>query len=95
MKSDARIFADDTSLFVVVDDPLTAYEILNHDLKLVEAWAKQWHMSFNPNPNKPAIGIVFTTKIKPHEHQPLTFNGIEVKSEEEHKHLGLILDKKT
>ena len=27
-------------------------------------------------------------------HKPLTFNGIEVKSEEEHKHLGLILDKK-
>ena len=27
-------------------------------------------------------------------HKPLTFNGIEVKSEVEHKHLGLILDKK-
>ena len=27
MKSDARIFADDTSLFVVVDDPQTAHVI--------------------------------------------------------------------
>lgn len=41
MKSEARIFADDTSLFVVVDDPLTSFEILDHDLRLVEAWAKQ------------------------------------------------------
>ena len=94
MKSDARIFADDTSLFVVVDDPHTAYEILNRDLKLVEAWAVQWHMSFNPDPNKPPIEIVFSTKTKPLVHKPLTFNGIEVKSEKEHKHLGLILDKK-
>ena len=86
MKSDARIFADDTSLFVVVDDPSTSYEILNHDLKLVEAWAKQWHMSFNPDPNKPPIEIVFSTKNKPLVHKPLIFNGIEVKSEEEHKH---------
>ena len=59
MKSDARIFADDTSLFVVVDDPLTSFEILSHDLKLVEAWAKQWHMSFNPAPPKPPIEVVF------------------------------------
>ena len=41
MKSDARIFADDTSLFVVVDDPKTSFEILSHDLRLVEEWANQ------------------------------------------------------
>ena len=65
MKSDARIFVDDTSLFVVVDDPQTAFEILSHDLKLVEVWARQWHMSFNPDPAKPPIEIVFSTKTKP------------------------------
>lgn len=36
MKYDAHIFADDTSFFVVVDDPKTSYEILSHDLRLVE-----------------------------------------------------------
>ena len=41
MTSDARIYADDTSLFVVVDDPKTSFEILDHDGRLVEAWAKQ------------------------------------------------------
>ena len=94
MKSDARIFADDTSLFVVVEDPQTTFEILSHDLRLVESWAKQWHMSFNPDPSKPPIEIVFSIKTKPHIHQPLFFNGVAVKAEEEHKHLGLILDKK-
>ena len=41
LKSEVRIFADDTSLFVVVDDPIASFEILNHDLKLIEKWANQ------------------------------------------------------
>ena len=41
LKSEVRIFADDTSLFVVVEDPIAAFEILNHDLKLIEKWADQ------------------------------------------------------
>ena len=94
MKSDARIFADDTSLFVVVDDPKSSYEILSHDLRLVEEWAKQWRMSFNPDPSKPPIEVVFSTKTKPYIHLPLTFNGVSVEVKEEHKHLGLMLDKK-
>ena len=70
LKSDVRIFADDTSLFVVVDDPITSYEILNHDLKLIEKWAYQWKMSFNPDKNKPPIEILFSTKnVKPN-HPP-------------------------
>ena len=51
-------------------------------------------MSFNPDPAKPPIEIVFSTKIKPPEHPSLFFNGSMVKSEVEHKHIGLILDKK-
>ena len=61
-------------------------------LKLLEGWAKQWHMSFNPDPSKPPIEIVFSTKTKPFLHPSLIFNGVVVKAEEEHKHLGLILD---
>ena len=94
LKSEVRIFADDTSLFVVVDDPIASYEILNHDIKLIEKWANQWKMSFNPDVSKPPIEIVFSTKnIKPN-HPPLFFNGIMVDSVDEHKHIGLTLDKK-
>ena len=69
MKSDARIFADDRSLFVVVYDPQTSFEILSRDLKLVEEWEKQWHMSFNPDPSQSPIEIAFSTKTKPFLHQ--------------------------
>ena len=51
-------------------------------------------MSFNPDITKPPIEILFSTKnVKPF-HPPLFFNGIMVNSVEEHKHIGLILDKK-
>ena len=92
MKSDARIFADDTSLFIIVDDPDVAFDILSHDLKLVEQWAKQWRMLFNPDISKPPIEVIFSTKRKPPNHRPLMFNGALVKKVDEHKHLGLILD---
>ena len=94
MKSDARIFADDTSLFVIVDDPVSAHETLSHDLGLVQDWANQWRMSFNPDPSKPPIEVIFSTKLNPPVHQPLIFNGVMVKRVNEHKHLGLVLDSK-
>ena len=43
LRSEVRIFADDTFLFVVVDDPVISFEIFNHDLlSLIEKWADQW-----------------------------------------------------
>ena len=51
-------------------------------------------MSFNPDITNPPIEILFSTKnVKPF-HPPLFFNGIMVNSVDEHKHIGLILDKK-
>ena len=45
IKSQIKFFADDTSLFSVVIDPLLSAAELNHDLKLIESWAFQWKMS--------------------------------------------------
>ena len=68
--------------------------IINHDLKLIEKWENQWKMSFNPDITKPPIEIIFSTKnVKP-IHPPLYVNGIMIDSVEEHKHIGLTLDKK-
>ena len=84
-------FADDTSLFsTVTDATLTASE-LNHDLKLIEQWPYLWKMSFNPDPNKQAIEVLFSHKINSSIHPPLYFNNQEVCSTVHHKHLGLIL----
>ena len=94
IKSKVKFFADDTSLYSIVKDPEVSARELNHDLELINNWAKQWKMSFNPDPTKPAEEILFSQKRRPTAHPPLYFNGVEVKRVMEHKHLGLILDPK-
>ena len=94
MKCDSRIFADDTSIFKIVDNPIKSSQDLGHDLNLVKLWAHQWKMSFNPDPTKPPVELIFSTKNKPIYHPPLTFNGIPLLRVTEHKHLGVTLDTK-
>ena len=48
-------------------------------------------MEFNPDPLKQATEVVFSCKRKKPIHPPLYFNGSQVSSESEQKHLGLIL----
>ena len=87
-------FADDTSLFSVVNDPNASTLDLNHELNLISQWAYQWKMSFNPDPTKQAVQVVFLRKSKQIDHAKIYFNDIEVKTVNDHKHLGLILDAK-
>ena len=49
-------------------------------------------MSFNPDPTKQAIQVVFTRKSKQIDHPKVYFNDIDVNTANDHKHLGLILD---
>ena len=92
LKSNVKIFADDTSLFSIVDDPTLSHEDLNHDLNLINTWAHQWKMSFNPDPSKQAIEVIFSHKRSPPLHTSLTFNNMPVANEGVQKHLGLYLD---
>ena len=94
LKCNVKFFADDTSLFSVVNDPLITASDLNKDLKSIADWALQWKMSFNPDPLKPAEEIIFSCKKVSVKHPPLLFNDSPVKRVESHKHLGLILDSK-
>ena len=42
------LFADDTSLYIIVDNPISAADELNADLAKIHAWALRWLVSFNP-----------------------------------------------
>ena len=83
IKSKINFFADDTSLYSIVKNPISSAEDLNHDLSLINQWATQWKMSFNPDPTKPAEEILFSHKTSNVIHPPIFFNGIEVKRVEE------------
>ena len=46
IQSHVNFFADDTSLFSIVNDPVSSAVNLQHDLNLITEWAYQWKMSF-------------------------------------------------
>ena len=94
LKCNVKLFADDTSLFTDVHEPSVASEEMNHDLELISQWAHDWRMSFNPDPQKQAIELLFSKKRHQVDHPIILFNNIPVKKVDQHKHLGVIFDSK-
>ena len=94
LQSTVKIFADDTSLFSFVLDPLRSANILNDDLRKISEWANQWKMSFNLDPTKQAIEIYFSKKINQVNIPDIYFNNSAIISSDSHKYLGLTLDPK-
>ena len=94
LKNNAKLFADDTSIFSVVNDINVSCNQLNSDLSLINKWAFQWKMLFNPDPNKSATEVVFSHKLKHNIHPPVRFNNLPVVSQPSTKHLGMVLDSK-
>ena len=78
LTTNARLFADDVSLFSVVDNINLSATNLNNDLSKINAWANQWKMTFNPDPNKQAQEVIFSRKTKKTSHPPLNFNNNSV-----------------
>ena len=68
IRSNIRLFADDTSLYIIVDSPDAAAEILDTDLNKISKWAKSWLGKFNPNKNESNI---ISRKINKPDHTPV------------------------
>ena len=80
----SRLFADDTSLSFTSSNINDIEGILNHDLRIITAWAKQWLVDFNPNKTE-AILLSITDVNNPN----LYFDQVPVTCVDKHKHLGL------
>ena len=78
LKCSVKFFADDTSLFTVVQDPNAAANDMNHDLELISQWAHDWKMSFNPDPQKQAVELLLSKKRHGIDHPVILFNDIPV-----------------
>ena len=94
LQSNAKLFADDTSLFAVAEDKNECADILNNDLLTISKWAFNWKMLFNPDPKKPAQEVLFSRKKQIQVHPTLSLNGIDVERAPYQKHLGIMLDEK-
>ena len=61
--TNAKLFADDTSLFSVVRDIAASTEELNNDLTNISKWASQWKIIINPDLTKHAQKVIFSRKL--------------------------------
>ena len=59
LKCTVELLADDTSIFTVVNYPIVVAVDLNNDLEHTKLWANRWRMSFNPDPNKQTVEVIF------------------------------------
>ena len=59
--SNIRLFADDTSLYIIVEHPDLAARCINFDLHTISDWAGKWLVKFNPPKTE---SMVVTRKIE-------------------------------
>ena len=86
-----RLYADDTCIYVSYeDDPWSAAEEIENNLKEITDWANTWFVTFNP---KKTIDLTFTRKrfsLSP----MITMSNEPINNEtKSHKHLGLTFQK--
>ena len=63
LKSNVKLFADDTSLFTIVKDKNESANIINNGFLQISKWTYNWKMLFNPDPNKTSPrGSIFKEK---------------------------------
>ena len=85
-----KLFADDTSLFSVVNDANKSFQNLSNDLCIISNWAYQWKMSFNPDRSRQVQEVIFLRKTSIQLHPILTFDSSPAMKTTHHKHLGLM-----
>ena len=89
IESTVELFADDTSLYLCLEDPHQRAHTLNLDLARIAEWAKKWKVMFNPIKTKL---INFSRKLNP-TYLPLLFSGQPLSDSSTHKHLGITLQR--
>ena len=89
---DVKLFADDTLLYLSIDDHNLACQQLNENLTSVQKWADQWLVNFNPQKTK--LMNVSLKKNPPFDQYPIFFNNVQLGHENMQKHLGLTFNDK-
>ena len=90
IQSMIKLFADDTSLYLIIDNPQTTADILNRDLDKIHTWSTNWLVSFNPQKTET---MTISRKINKPHHPDIFMNDTPIAEVSNHKHLGLNISK--
>ena len=91
LTTNVKLFADDTSLFSVVNNTIVSASRLNNDLVKIRDQPFNWKMSFNPDPTKQTKEVIFPKNYSWYS-SFLIFNNSLIKQDTTQKHLGLTSD---
>jgi ABC-type antimicrobial peptide transport system ATPase subunit len=64
INAEIKLFADDTSLYLIVDNPNDTAFLLNQDLNQLQRWSEKWLVKFNRN--KTESMVISSKRNKPH-----------------------------
>ena len=84
IKTNIRLFADDTSLFVVIENE-ESVKLLNEDFITIANWADDWLVILHPNKTNT---FLVSRKREP-SNTEIVFNNVALKDESTQTHLGL------
>ena len=82
-----KLFVDDTSMYLRLNDSVTRTYILNSDISRILDWSQRWKV--NLNPTKP--GLLTITNPREYYIYVLSFDKSTLLETNTHKHLGVIL----
>jgi hypothetical protein len=88
IQSQVRLFADDTSIFFIVDNAIESADILNRDLNTITSWSNKWLVSFNPRKTET---MVISWKVNKPHYPSLVMNTQQLEDAKYHKHLGVTI----
>ena len=87
IESIVKLFADDTSMYLALENAAERSRILNADLQNIINWSVRWKVDFNPLKTEL---MTFCNKRQP-DTLPLLFGQQTLNPSYMHKHLGVIL----
>ena len=86
-----RLFADDTSLSIIVDTPNNVAHQMNTDLEKITNWSSKWLVTFNPTKTE---SLLLSRKINKPDHPSLYLSVERIEEVNAHKHLGVYLSQR-
>ena len=87
IESIIKLFADDTSMYLSLENCHVRTLTLNSDLKKISTWAKLWKVKFNQSKTEL---MTICNRVMP-QTMPLEFEDVILEDTDSHKHLGVTL----
>ena len=81
--SSIKLFAIDTTLYLIVEDPIPAANLMDGDLDKVQKWANTWLVKLNPQKTEEIISSRKTTQI---DHPKPSMNNVKIQRVQFHNY---------